>query len=109
MALFFQLLTEEELRTLTVEQLARLRAAFYHELYTNQAIRGSSAGALLKPSLLSTASRDRGNRPTTLSQDVERQTLTWLPYPRLEPGQLSTLLARPALLWTSRVSAHYSC
>jgi hypothetical protein len=39
MALFFQLLTEEELRTLTVEQLARLRAAFYHELYTNQAIR----------------------------------------------------------------------
>jgi hypothetical protein len=39
MALFFQLLTEEELRTLSVEQLARLRAAFYHELYTNQAIR----------------------------------------------------------------------
>ena len=39
MALFFQLLTEEELRTLTVEQLATLRAAFYHELYTNEAIR----------------------------------------------------------------------
>jgi hypothetical protein len=39
MALFFQLLSEEELRSLTVEQLARLRAAFYHELYTNQAIR----------------------------------------------------------------------
>ena len=39
MALFFQLLTEEELRHLTVEQLARLRAAFYHELYTNEAIR----------------------------------------------------------------------
>ena len=39
MALFFQLLTEEELRNLTVEQLARLRAAFSHELYTNSAIR----------------------------------------------------------------------
>ena len=39
MALFFQLLTEEELRDLTVEQLATLRAAFYHELYTNEAIK----------------------------------------------------------------------
>ena len=39
MGLLFQLLTEEELRHLTVEQLARLRAAFYHELYTNEAIR----------------------------------------------------------------------
>ena len=39
MALFFQLLTEEELRALTVEQLATLRAAFFHELYTNEAIR----------------------------------------------------------------------
>ena len=39
MALFFQLLTEEELRTLTVEQLERLRAAFLHELSTNEAIR----------------------------------------------------------------------
>ena len=39
MALFFQLLTEEELRTLTVEQLERLRAAFYHELSTNEAIK----------------------------------------------------------------------
>ena len=39
MALFFQLLTEEELRGLTVEQLATLRAAFYHELYTNEAIK----------------------------------------------------------------------
>ncbi len=44
MALFFQLLTEEELRTLTVEQLATLRAAFYHELYTNQAIRRELSG-----------------------------------------------------------------
>ena len=41
MALFFQLLTEEQLRDLTVEQLARLRAAFYHELYTNRTIRNA--------------------------------------------------------------------
>ncbi len=39
MALFFQLLTEEELRNLTVEQLKKLRAAFNHELSTNPAIR----------------------------------------------------------------------
>ena len=39
MALFFQLLTEEELRNLTVEQIKRLRAAFYHELSTNEAIK----------------------------------------------------------------------
>ncbi len=39
LALFFQRLTEEELRDLTVEQLATLRAAFYHELYMNEAIR----------------------------------------------------------------------
>ena len=39
MALFFQLLTEEELRNLTVEQIKRLRAAFLHELSTNEAIR----------------------------------------------------------------------
>ena len=38
-ALFFQLLTEEELCDLTVEQLARLRAAFYHELFPHEAIR----------------------------------------------------------------------
>jgi hypothetical protein len=39
MSLFFQLLTEEELRTLTVEQIKRLRAAFSHELATNEAIK----------------------------------------------------------------------
>jgi hypothetical protein len=39
MALFFQLLTEEELRNLTVEQIKRLRAAFFHELSTNEAIK----------------------------------------------------------------------
>jgi len=39
MSLFFQLLTEEELRDLTVEQFATLKAAFYHELYTNEAIK----------------------------------------------------------------------
>jgi hypothetical protein len=39
MALFFQLLTEEELRTLTVEQIKRLKAAFDHELSTNEAIK----------------------------------------------------------------------
>jgi hypothetical protein len=39
MSLFFQLLTEEELRTLSVEQIKRLRAAFSHELATNEAIK----------------------------------------------------------------------
>jgi len=39
MALFFQLLTEEELRNLTVEQIKRLKAAFDHELFTNEAIK----------------------------------------------------------------------
>jgi hypothetical protein len=39
MALFFQLLTEEELRNLTVEQIKRLKAAFDHELSTNEAIK----------------------------------------------------------------------
>ena len=45
MALFFQLLTGEELRTLTVKQRATLRAAFYHELYTNAAIERGKVGA----------------------------------------------------------------
>jgi hypothetical protein len=39
MALFFQLLTEEELRNLTVEQLKKLKAVYYHTLATNPTIK----------------------------------------------------------------------
>jgi len=39
MALLFQLLSEEDLRDLTVEQLEKLKAIFRHTLYTNPAIR----------------------------------------------------------------------
>lgn len=39
MSLFFQLLTEEELRKLTVEQLEKLKAVFSHTLATNLTIK----------------------------------------------------------------------
>jgi hypothetical protein len=61
MALFFQLLTEEELRNLTVEQLARLRAAFYHELYTNEAIKRELSARIARA--LDALSEDQGQEP----------------------------------------------
>lgn len=61
MALFFQLLTEEELRTLTVEQLATLRAAFYHELYTNAAIKRELGVRVARA--LATIRGDQGQAP----------------------------------------------
>jgi hypothetical protein len=39
MALFFQLLSEGEIRDLSSEELATLKAAFYHALYTNETIK----------------------------------------------------------------------
>jgi len=39
MAFLFQLLSESDLRDLSPEELERLKAAFYHSLYTNVAIR----------------------------------------------------------------------
>ena len=63
MALFFQLLTEEELRNLTVEQLARLRAAFYHELYTNEAIRRELSARIART--LGIISGDQGEEQPT--------------------------------------------
>lgn len=39
MALFFQLLSEGELAELSSEELATLKAAFYHALYTNETIK----------------------------------------------------------------------
>jgi hypothetical protein len=63
MALFFQLLTEEELGNLTVEQLARLRAAFYHELYTNEAIRRELSARIARA--LETMGGDQGQEPQT--------------------------------------------
>jgi hypothetical protein len=37
--IWFQCLSEHDVETLTVEQLAKLRAVFYHTLHTNQIIR----------------------------------------------------------------------
>ena len=62
MALFFQLLTEEELRNLTVEQLARLRAAFYHELYTSRTIRNALRRRVLQT--IETLLREQGQGQT---------------------------------------------
>jgi len=39
MAFLFQLLSESDLRDLSPEELERLKATFYHSLYTNAAIR----------------------------------------------------------------------
>ena len=39
MGIWFQCLSEDDLAYLTVEQLAKLRAVFYHTLNTNQIIR----------------------------------------------------------------------
>jgi hypothetical protein len=39
MALFFQLLSENELRDLRRDELEMLKAAFYHTLYTNETIK----------------------------------------------------------------------
>jgi hypothetical protein len=46
MALFLQLLTEDDLRDLSVEERGTLRATFYHTLYNNQAIRGELSVAI---------------------------------------------------------------
>ena len=46
MALFLQLLTEDDLRDLSVEERGTLRAAFYHALYNNQAIKGELTVAI---------------------------------------------------------------
>ena len=58
MALFFQLLTEEELRNLTVEQIKRLKAAFDHELATNEAIKRALSARVART--LDTIRRDQG-------------------------------------------------
>jgi hypothetical protein len=46
MALFFQLLSREELNNLSPEELQTLKATFYHTLYTNEAIRRELATAV---------------------------------------------------------------
>ena len=61
MALFFQLLTEEELRNLTVEQIKRLRAAFFHELSTNEAIKRALSARVART--LDTIRREQGQEP----------------------------------------------
>jgi hypothetical protein len=58
MALFFQLLTEEELRNLTVEQIKRLKAAFDHELSTNEAIKRALSARVART--LDTIRREQG-------------------------------------------------
>ena len=63
MALFFQLLTEEELRNLTVEQIKRLRAAFDHELSTNEAIKRALSARVART--LDTIRREQGQGPPT--------------------------------------------
>ena len=39
MGILFQFLSEDDMQTLTVEQLAKLRAIFYHTLHTNAVIK----------------------------------------------------------------------
>jgi hypothetical protein len=39
MGILFQFLSEEDMKDLTVEQLAKLRALFYHTLHTNEVIK----------------------------------------------------------------------
>ncbi len=63
MALFFQLLTEEELRTLTVEQIKRLRAAFDHELSTNEAIKRALSARVART--LDAIRGEQGQEPQT--------------------------------------------
>jgi hypothetical protein len=63
MALFFQLLTEEELRDLTVEQIRRLRAAFYHELSTNEAIKRALSARVART--LDIIRGEQGQEPQT--------------------------------------------
>jgi hypothetical protein len=46
MALFFQLLSKEELSGLRPEDLEALKATFYHTLYTNEAIKRELAIAV---------------------------------------------------------------
>ena len=63
MALFFQLLTEEELRNLTVEQIKRLKAAFDHELSTNEAIKRALSARVART--LDTIRREQGQEQQT--------------------------------------------
>jgi len=63
MALFFQLLTEEELRNLTVEQIKRLRAAFDHELSTNEAIKRALSARVART--LDAIRGEQGQEPQT--------------------------------------------
>ena len=46
MALFFQLLSDEELRGLRPEEIEALKVTFYHTLYTNEAIKRELAIAV---------------------------------------------------------------
>jgi hypothetical protein len=39
MGILFQFLSEDDVKNLTVEQLAKLRALFYHTLHTNEVIK----------------------------------------------------------------------
>ena len=39
MGILFQFLSEDDVKNLTVEQLAKLKALFYHTLHTNEVIK----------------------------------------------------------------------
>ena len=62
MALFFQLLSENELRDLSREELETLKAAFYHTLYTNETIK-RELGATVSQRLAAIRAAREGTNP----------------------------------------------
>jgi hypothetical protein len=62
MALFLQLLSENELRELSVEELKALKVAFYHTLYTNETIK-RELGATVSQTLQTIRQRRQASQP----------------------------------------------